>query len=305
LTARPGSTIKEAVHARLPAIVLGVSATSVAAAAGASQLLDDAETVLVEWLASVKTASVPAEAAPPVREAGAAMPLPCSPEMVLIEGLEGEYCVDRFEASLVELASPHKPWPGNQRVFGRLDELSAVSRAGVKPQGYINGFQAEAMCGNAGKRLCTSSEWTLACQGPREKVYPYGNVRKANACNDRYRVFTNHPVVRLFQREAPRGTPQAQMWLPRWMSDPRLHEFSDTVTLTGEKSECEGDSGTFDMVGNLHEWVSDQEGTFRGGFFMDTYQNGEGCKYVTKAHTRRYYDYSTGFRCCADAASSL
>jgi hypothetical protein len=54
------------------------------------------------------------------------------------------------------------------------------------------------------------------------------------------------------------------------------------------------------MVGNLHEWVSDKGGTFRGGYFMDTYQHGEGCEYRTTAHSRKYHDYSTGFRCCSD-----
>jgi hypothetical protein len=38
-----------------------------------------------------------------------------------------------------------------------------------------------------------------------------------------------------------------------------------------------------------------------GGFFMDTHLNGEGCDYRTTAHDFSYHDYSTGFRCCADA----
>ncbi|QXD15378.1 hypothetical protein GQ464_000010 [Rhodocaloribacter litoris] len=29
--------------------------------------------------------------------------------------------------------------------------------------------------------------------------------------------------------------------------------------------------------------------------------HGEGCLYRTTAHGRTYHDYSTGFRCCADA----
>jgi hypothetical protein len=224
--------------------------------------------------------------------------------MALIDEPGGAYCVDRFEAALAKRDAPEQLWPGNQKIFGHTSELFAVSRSGVKPQGYINGHQAKVMCENAEKRLCSSSEWKLACKGKDASSYPYGNVRKPNACNDRFRAFTNHPVVRLFQREAPKGTPQKNMWLPSWMSDPRLHELSHTVTLTGEKSECEGSYGTFDMVGNLHEWVSDAAGTFRGGFFMDTYQNGEGCNYSTTAHSLKYYDYSTGFRCCADAAET-
>ena len=55
------------------------------------------------------------------------------------------------------------------------------------------------------------------------------------------------------------------------------------------------------MMGNLHEWTSDPAGTFRGGFYVDTVINGDGCLYRTTAHDVSYHDYSTGFRCCADA----
>ena len=54
------------------------------------------------------------------------------------------------------------------------------------------------------------------------------------------------------------------------------------------------------MHGNLHEWVADVDGTFRGGFYADAVLNGTGCLYRTTAHAASYHDYSTGFRCCAD-----
>jgi hypothetical protein len=41
-----------------------------------------------------------------------------------------------------------------------------------------------------------------------------------------------------------------------------------------------------------------QSGTFRGGYYLDTHINGQGCEYKTGAHNARYHDYSTGFRCC-------
>ena len=58
--------------------------------------------------------------------------------------------------------------------------------------------------------------------------------------------------------------------------------------------------GVFDVHGNLHEWVADVDGTFRGGFYADAVLNGPGCLYRTTAHAGSYHDYSTGFRCCAD-----
>jgi hypothetical protein len=58
------------------------------------------------------------------------------------------------------------------------------------------------------------------------------------------------------------------------------------------------------MVGSLHAWVADKDGTFRGGYYADvgSVGHGEGCGYVTTAHEARYHDDSTGFRCCADEA---
>ena len=33
---------------------------------------------------------------------------------------------------------------------------------------------------------------------------------------------------------------------------------------------------------------------------FDTVKNGNGCLYRTTAHSYSHWDYSTGFRCCAD-----
>jgi len=80
-----------------------------------------------------------------------------------------------------------------------------------------------------------------------------------------------------------------------------INQLAHTVLKTGERSACTNEYGVYDMVGNLHEWIDDPEGTFRGGFYMDTRTNGEGCEYATTAHSNKYHDYSTGFRCCLDA----
>ena len=56
-----------------------------------------------------------------------------------------------------------------------------------------------------------------------------------------------------------------------------------------------GPSGRSEVV------VDDPAGTFQGGYYLDVRQNGDGCGYRTDAHEFAYHDYSTGFRCCADA----
>ncbi len=95
-----------------------------------------------------------------------------------------------------------------------------------------------------------------------------------------------------------RDSPDAYQGGP--MNDPRLNQLPNTVAKTGAFAKCSNEFGVFDMVGNLHEWVTSPQPTFRGGYYLDTHQNGDGCAYRTTAHAAEYHDYSTGFRCCAD-----
>jgi formylglycine-generating enzyme required for sulfatase activity len=82
------------------------------------------------------------------------------------------------------------------------------------------------------------------------------------------------------------------------MNDARLNQLKGTLAKTGAYKKCRSGFGAFDMVGNLHEWTANPKGTFRGGYYLDTHQHGDGCDYKTTAHKPTYHDYSTGFRCC-------
>jgi formylglycine-generating enzyme required for sulfatase activity len=223
--------------------------------------------------------------------------------MALVERPQGSFCIDRWEATLEvdDARGAPRAWPSNRPLEGTNLRWIAVSRPNVKPQGYISGEQASAACENAQKRLCSIDEWLRTCRGPRGTTYPYGDERRPGVCNDRTLSPPPHPVVRLFEQFAPKDMDRAAMWHLSWMNDPRLHELPDSVAPTGAHSECRNEYGVYDLVGNVHEWIADAEGTFVGGFFMDTARNGEGCSYRTSAHNTRYHDYSTGFRCCADA----
>lgn len=223
--------------------------------------------------------------------------------MALAKWRAGSFCVDRYEGSLLRRSAQGRVerWPGNRIIDGLEQSMMAVSRPGVAPQGYISGAQASIACANAGKRLCSMEEWSAACRGPQRTRYPYGNQRRAGVCNDRFRELTDHPVLRLFHAHAVPGADARSMWRPEFMNDPRLLELSRTVAATGASSRCTNEYGVLDMVGNLHEWIADPGGVFAGGYFMDTFQNGEGCDYRTRAHHFDYHDYSTGFRCCVDA----
>ncbi|MBI4952569.1 MAG: SUMF1/EgtB/PvdO family nonheme iron enzyme, partial [Myxococcales bacterium] len=225
---------------------------------------------------------------------------PCPEDMALVAG---QVCVDRWEAALVVVLpdgeekdwSPYRSPPPERVPVGPTGaRLRAVSRAGVVPQGYLSGAQAAEACAAAGKRLCQPEEWERACRGPDDTAFPYGDERRRGVCNDGGR--SAHPVKQAF---ASLRLPDDRMWY-EGMQNPLINQLDHTVARTGEHSGCTNAYGTFDMVGNLHEWVDDPAGTFRGGFYMDTKINGDGCEYATTAHPFDYHDYSTGFRCCLD-----
>jgi hypothetical protein len=206
--------------------------------------------------------------------------------------LAGTACVDRFEASIVVVASDGttKSWtpfyspPSNST-------YKAVSVRGAVPQAYVSGLQAKQACEAAGKRLCTSDEWLRACQGPNGWTYPYGNTREPGVCND---ARMPHPAVQCFGTDAS--------WIYSELSWPGIDQQPMTVDKAGADTGCVTVEGAYDMMGNLHEWVYDTATThtFRGGYYVDTVINGNGCLYRTTAHALTYSDYSTGFRCCAD-----
>ncbi len=221
------------------------------------------------------------------------------PEAMALIALGGPpYCIDDYEASLVEVlpGNEERPWPYYSAVPADVD-VRAVSRAGVYPQGYISGVRARAACERSGKRLCRPMEWRAACMGPRGTTFPYGDARVIGRCNDNGRN-----GMRLLNPWLDDKPEHQWMWgYAGNMVDPRLNQLDGTLARTGEHGGCTNGYGVFDMVGNLHEWVADPDGTFQGGFYLDTHINGDGCYYRTTFHPMSYFDYSTGFRCCADA----
>ncbi len=234
----------------------------------------------------------------------------CPPEMARI----GRFCVDRWEAHLLG-----PDGTVHARNVPPLDGVTytAKSAPGVHPQGHINRPQAQAACQAAGKRLCAWIEWRRACQGPKWHRWPYGNAREEGACNSG----KSHLVRELFGDD-PRT------WTQEKFNDPRFNERPGYLAKAGEHERCVSPEGIFDMVGNLHEWVVDDvssaflrkmeeesmsrekqpyalgNGMFLGGFYSTRSEHGQGCFFVTIAHSASYYDYSTGFRCCKDAAPS-
>lgn len=214
----------------------------------------------------------------------------CPPEMALVED---RVCVDRWEATIVErIPGGERAWSPFLAIDGSEPTMRAVSRPGVVPQAYISGEQAARACRASGKRLCRADEWEAACRGPAKTTFPYGEERRAGACNDDIRAM--HPVAEISQLLSVK---REDMWRDM-MNSPLINQLEGGLLPTGERQFCTNGYGVYDMVGNLHEWIDDPDGTFRGGYYMDTTKNGDGCTYDTQAHDFTYHDYSTGFRCC-------
>jgi hypothetical protein len=198
------------------------------------------------------------------------------------------FCIDRWEAALVvdDAGGPHGFSPFKHP---STEPVRAVSAPGIVPQAYISGTVAGQACARAGKRLCSDTEWLRACQGASGKTYPYGNTLQPGVCND---ARTCHPAIQYFETTAD------SVW--SMLGNPCIDQLPDSLDPTGANPGCVSDDGAYDLMGTLHEWTSNAAGTFRGGYYVDTYRNGPGCLYATTAHDISHWDYSTGFRCCAD-----
>lgn len=180
------------------------------------------------------------------------------------------------------------PYLADWEIAGEFEPM-AVSRGGVVPQGYLSRDLARHMCQNAGKRLCSLDEWKAACRGRANRNFPYGDSYVAGICNvgrPYHPAFTLHANSSVGHLD-----PRLNLVIERGV-DPLLH-------VTGESPRCAsqwGDDAVFDMVGNLDEWVDDDDGGFVGGFYARA--TTKGCDARVRAHPPGYYDYSTGARCC-------
>jgi formylglycine-generating enzyme len=199
------------------------------------------------------------------------------------------FCIDRYEASLIDVTVPAMPIPWSPYRNPGSTPVRALSARFAVPQSTISGTQAAIACAAAGKRLCTDSEWLRACRGPDSFTFPYGNTRLPGICND---ARATHPVAQYF------GTPGP--WTLEQLQHPCVNQLPDSLDRAGTNAQCASIEGPFDMMGNLNEWTADPNGTLRGGYYVDTSVNGPGCLYLTTSHDSNYADYSTGFRCCSD-----
>lgn len=223
----------------------------------------------------------------------------CPSGMVLVEG---EYCSDvkhecskqwYAKANDKKVCEEFEPW---SKCVGSkspkrycIDKFSWPNQEGERPEVMNNFYQAQVKCAAVGKRMCTESEWTMACEGPEMKPFPYGYVRDPKKCNgDKTWDF---PKMNLVAKRDP--TELARLW---------------KGVRSGSQPECVSDYGVHDLPANNDEVVASE--TYSSGYKgkYDSVHTGgpwyrgvrNQCRPKIYTHNEGFYYYFLGFRCCSE-----
>lgn len=183
-------------------------------------------------------------------------PLRCAefapPKCLSDKRIEKDFCMDTFE------------WPDRKDAF---------------PPVNITWKQAKFNCESVGKRLCTDSEWTFACEGEEMRPYPYGDGlhRDESVCDQ-----THDP-----------------------MPDPNLPQSVWSKYYPGHASGsfplCKSVFEVFDLVSGVDEWVVNESGNpyisgLKGGYGTNRVRTR--CRPMTTVHGPDFSFYQIGTRCC-------
>lgn len=226
----------------------------------------------------------------------------CPPGMVEVAGkMIDEYFMDQRQQQIctkwINRDFPERcavfdrnKWLGRTTDFRRkpmhfcIDRYEYPNRRGEFPLLFVNWIEANELCEADGKRLCTETEWTFACEGEEATPYPYGYVRDPDAC-----------VV-------------DKTWIPYYPKafatlDGTMHELDRLWKgiASGTQPRCKSVFGVYDMVGNVDEWTrsSSPKGrpsVLKGGYWGKVRTR---CRPSTRAHGELHAFYQQGLRCCA------
>lgn len=170
-----------------------------------------------------------------------------------------------------------------------IDEYSWPNVKGERPEVMNNFYQAQVKCAAVGKRMCTESEWTLACEGPEMKPFPYGYARDPNKCNGD-RPWDSPNMVKVAKRDPDE---LARLW---------------QGVPNGAQPRCISDYGIADLAGNTDDVVASEtySSDFRGKY-SSVHTGGpwykgvrNQCRPKIYTHDEGFYYYFLSFRCCAN-----
>ncbi|MCL2776770.1 MAG: formylglycine-generating enzyme family protein [Polyangiaceae bacterium] len=176
-------------------------------------------------------------------------------------------------------------------------------RAAESKKKRVSRAESHAPSRTKSPQLKAASQAMKSPSGSSDKTRHTSQARQTSQTNKKANVHDTRKPVKAAKLSVRPLSVDPSVWAH--LNDPALGQVEGALARTGEHDECISGYGVYDMVGNIHEWVATDPrllyGTFAGGYYLDTTQNGPGCRYKTRAHGHDYHDYSTGFRCCADA----
>jgi formylglycine-generating enzyme required for sulfatase activity len=183
-----------------------------------------------------------------------------------------------------------------------MDAYEFPNQKGKRPEVGFDFVHAQRACAAQGKRICTESEWTMACEGPEFKPYPYGYVRSASTCNGD-RQYIEPRIVGHDKKGRPLFAFASKNPSVSGAEVERLWQGVESGTQPG----CVSDYGVWDMPGNVDELASSEtpapvsryDNVTTGGPWLYGVRNQCRPKIYTHNEGFEYYYLST--RCCAEA----
>jgi len=175
------------------------------------------------------------------------------------------YCMDRYE------------WP-NQK-----GELPAL---------LVSWGDAQKLCEEKGKRLCSEAEFNFACEGEEMLPYTYGYKRDPGICNIDKPYRKREKKLLKYKRCLAKPECKAEL------------ERLDQRLPTGSMAGCVSPFGVYDLNGNINEWVVRPKQKYpnrsglKGGWWGPVRGR---CRPTVGFHKEDDYGYEEGFRCCKDA----
>lgn len=257
-------------------------------------------------------AAIPAPAPEPAQPAVTEQPAPAaSKEEPADEGPtacpEGMKLVDGDFCTEVEQTCTKSWWDGankkkvcenfaapsrcvGEKVHKRfcVDTYAYPNIKGARPEVMNNFYQAQVRCAALDKRVCTENEWTMACEGPEMKPYPYGYERDATKCNGDHKY--DFPDMDKVRKRDPKELERLWLGVP-----------------SGTQDQCISDYGVADLPGNEDElassesftgWRNKYDNVTTGGPWYLGVRNQ--CRPKIYTHDEGFYYYYLSFRCCAE-----
>ncbi|MFO0755792.1 MAG: SUMF1/EgtB/PvdO family nonheme iron enzyme [Byssovorax sp.] len=169
-----------------------------------------------------------------------------------------------------------------------IDTYEWPNKKGERPEVMNRFHQAEIKCAAVGKRMCSESEWTFACEGPEMKPFPYGYVRDATKCNGDH--MWDSPNMKKVEKRDPDEL--ARLW---------------KGVRSGSQPQCISDFGVADLPANADEVVFSEQTPSRHAKFDSVHTGGpwyrgvrNQCRPKIYTHDEDFYYYFLSFRCCAE-----